>query len=196
LIPTTPCAPPKAANDNSIRFAFDFDRVLGVAYGRADDDYAHDSESWFREQGLRAYHERETALANVPAKPGPLAPFFLKVVNLRDSLSLKNGTQVEMHIVTARAAGSLMRVITTLDAWKCETKGLISCGSTPKAPQLQNLKADIFFDDSERHLADLPLGTLGALVPWVEPAPRRPKTGNNAMKVNNLNPQSLRKEIG
>ena len=196
LVSTIPCALPKVANDNSICFVFDFDRVLGIAYGRPDDEYPYDSERNFRDNGLRAYHMRETALADVPAEPGPLAPFFLKVVNLRDCLSQRKGTQIEMHIVTARAAGSLMRVITTLDAWRCETKGLISCGSTPKAPQLENLKADIFFDDSERHLANLPPGTLGALIPWIEQAPRRPKTRNNAVKGNNLNPQTLRKVIG
>lgn len=177
---------PSFSNPNTL-IAFDFDRVLGLGLGKQKERFKGDSEAYFRAKGLEAYYARENSLAAHPAHPGPLAIFFMKIVQLREHLH-KTGAdkKLEIALVTARTGDALPRATTTLDFWgemMTEADYLIGSGYTPKTGHLEELQADAFFDDSEKHVKGALNTTASILVPYVEPRAPTPKRGGKPKKL-------------
>lgn len=178
---------PQGPDTKNILVAFDFDRVLGLGKGGPKDKFKGDSEAYFARTNLLAYWKREALLATLPAHPGPFASFYLKLIRLRDFLKINAfPTLLEIAIVTARSSDPLTRIQTTLEHWggaPMEADYLISSRKTPKYNHLKELKADIFFDDSEKHVKGAANVTAAVLVPFVEPAREEKKA-----RIHDLHP--------
>lgn len=181
-IPPDGCPMP-ASSGRNIVCAFDFDRVLGVAQGAKQSEFA-DSEEFFTQRlqvnpsgALMDYLTYETPHNHLPAQGGPLKNFFLKLFDLREQVKETDDSmaKIKIAVVTARSGGVLPRVISTLEDWGVEPDQLFSVGNIQKSGPLTNLAADIFFDDSARHVEQAPTITAAIWVPWskreVNPAP-------------------------
>lgn len=133
-------------DDRELRVAFDFDGVL------ADDE----SERVYRDRGLAAYHEHESARATTPLNPGPLGDFFVRLgalqARLRDAAP-SAPSRLRLALVTARNAPAIERCITTLRAWGVEVDDTFFLGGVDKARILRILQPHVFFDDQPVHLA-------------------------------------------
>lgn len=175
MVPPDGCAMPASTGQNIV-CAFDFDRVLGVAQGEKQSDFV-DSEEFFKKRlqvnpsgALMDYLAHETPHNHLPAQPGPLKNFFVKLFELREQVKQADdsGTKIKIAVVTARSGGVLPRVIRTLEDWGVEPDQLFSVGNVKKSGPLTNLAADIFFDDSARHVEQAPNITAAIWVPWPE----------------------------
>jgi len=154
-----------------VLIAFDFDRVLAYAKGRPNDKFKLDSEAYFQNNGLLRYWQREAKLTTLPAHPGPFASVYLKLAALRTHLK-EHGSdrKLELAIVTARSSDPFARIQTTLQHWggACtEEDYRISSRRTPKANHLEELKADLFLDDSDKQIQLARPVTAAALVPHI-----------------------------
>lgn len=136
-------------DDEELRIAFDFDGVI------ADDA----SEQVYKENGLPAFIENESNLANKPANTGPLHKLLLQLSALQ-KVELKyledNPTyesRLRISIVTARNAPAHKRVIMSLRAWGIDTiNEAFFLGGIEKRKVLEILKPHIFFDDQVTHV--------------------------------------------
>lgn len=177
-------SPPTYASSNLL-LAFDFDRVLGLAKGEPDDKFQDDSEEFFKQKGLLEYWKREARLTTVPAHPGPLAPIYFRFVQLRNAVRASGCKQkLELAFVSARSSDPFARIQTTIDHWggpELEEDYRISSRRTPKRDHLKELEADIFFDDSLKHVELARDVTAAILVPHVNqtcaPKPPAPQIG-------------------
>ncbi len=182
LYPSLPEIP--SFSTPNVLVAFDFDRVMGYGNGNRADSYKQDSEAYFQDTSLVEYWRRESKLTTLPAHPGPLASFYLKLVRLRDELKAwGHPLKLELAIVTARSSDPFARVQATLDHWgqgSMEEDYRISTRRTPKAPHLAELQADAFFDDSLKHVKGAAEVTTAIWVPHVEPQkPQKTKGKKN-----------------
>ncbi len=167
---------PETERNKDIVLAFDFDRVVAVAKGHPRSGFKGDSEEFFQvrnqknpDKALIEYLEYETPHNDLAAQPGPLKAFFVKLFELRKHLEQSRAaddTQLKIAVVTARSGGVLPRVITTLRNWGVEPDELYSVGTSSKTPHLRSLRADVFFDDSERHAQGARQATTAIWVPW------------------------------
>lgn len=136
-------------DDEELRIAFDFDGVI------ADDA----SEQVYKENGLPAFIENESNLANKPVNTGPLHKLLLQLSALQ-KVELKyledNPTyesRLRISIVTARNAPAHKRVIMSLRAWGIDTiNEAFFLGGIEKRKVLEILKPHIFFDDQVTHV--------------------------------------------
>lgn len=136
-------------HDEELRIAFDFDGVI------ADDA----SEQIYKENGLPAFIENESNLANKPSNIGPLHKLLLQLSALQKT-ELKyleaNPTyesRLRISIVTARNAPAHKRVIMSLRAWGIDTiNEAFFLGGIEKRKVLEILKPHIFFDDQATHV--------------------------------------------
>lgn len=185
LVPATPLAGQNL--DNMLRMprgaplnlavGFDFDRVLAVARGGPD---GMEGETRFKEllaktgsetEAILQWHIQEAGSLNVPADPGPLAAFYLTICALRDhykkaARSTTNLPNIETRLITSRTKLSSGRTVTTLRSWRAEPDWKVSSGDNLKSAYAAGL--DIYFDDSERHVADVGRKVMAAHVPWPE----------------------------
>lgn len=144
-------------SDEELRIAFDFDGVI------ADDE----SEAVFKGGDLPKFHSHETAKADIPHQPGPLADLFKKLSfmqQLEDKEQEKDRNYkriIRTAIVTARSAPAHERVITTLEHWGVSANETFFLGGMKKDRILTRLKPHIFFDDQRSHLesdaGDIPM---------------------------------------
>lgn len=134
--------------DPELRIAFDFDGVLG------DDG----SESVFRRGGLKRFQAHETAKAEKPLAPGPLATFLKKLSAIQQReleeqrSNPKYTPRVRTSIVTARNAPAHERVVNTMRHWGVMVNEAFFLGGIEKRTVLEVLKPHIFFDDQRAHL--------------------------------------------
>lgn len=140
-----------------LRVAFDGDCCLFDASAQAVFD-AH---------GLDAFNAHEHASREVPLGRGPMAAFLDALVALQG-----RGCPIRTAVVTARSAPADQRVLATLQAWGVEVGMLFALGGAPKAPILEAFGADIFFDDSDRHVVPASAVVPSAKILQVPPAPR------------------------
>jgi 5'-nucleotidase len=137
---------PKEREDiqpDEVRIAFDGDAVV----------FGPESDSIYRERGLDAFLEHETANAENPLARGPFGNFLHKLSALRRiCLGASNVSKVRIALVTARNAPAHERVIRTLRAWGTPADEAHFVGSWEKAPILRAFGAHIFFDDQEKHV--------------------------------------------
>lgn len=177
LVVAEPPAYAPSPDLNTIRFSFDFDRVWGLRYGKPGDEDAHlDGDDYYKQYGLWKYKERELGLPSHPAEPGPLAKFAMQANQLRHYLRTnpEEGANVEIGLVTANTGVVLHRTANTLREWDIEPDYMMGVGGVAlKGPHLAEWGADIFFDDSSRHVESARPYTLAVLVPHVtrEPTP-------------------------
>ncbi|ARU58034.1 5'-nucleotidase [Oleiphilus messinensis] len=133
--------------DAELRIAFDFDGVIA----------GDDAEKVYK-GGLAGFHQFETARADIPHNPGPLADLFQKLAviqKLEDQAVEKSPEYqriIRTAIVTARSAPAHERVITTLEHWGVSANEVFFLGGMKKARILDILKPHIFFDDQQTHL--------------------------------------------
>lgn len=136
-------------HDEELRIAFDFDGVI------ADDA----SEQVYKENGLPAFIENESKLADQPANAGPLHKLLQQLSALQKAeLKYLNDnptyeSRLRISIVTARNAPAHKRVITSLRAWGIDTiNEAFFLGGIEKRKVLEILKPHIFFDDQVTHV--------------------------------------------
>lgn len=175
--------------DLELRIAFDFDGVLG------DDG----SESVYRKGGLKKFQEHETAKAEEPLAPGPMAAFLkkLSLIQNREMEEQRRSPSYEPRvrtaIVTARSAPAHERVVNTMRSWGVTVNEAFFLGGIEKRAVLDVLKPHIFFDDQEGHLkpaaerlacVHIPFGVANEpSVPPVVPKSKKTPKAKPARKV-------------
>jgi len=129
-----------SSESNQLRIAFDGDAVL----------FSDESERIYREQGLEAFTQYETAAARRPLTGGPFKA-FLDTLHRIQTLFGTDEAPIRTALVTARAAPAHERVVRTLRAWNIRIDEAIFLGGMAKGPFLRAFGADIFFDDQQGH---------------------------------------------
>ena len=174
LIAQGPANDAQFENGQNIVIASDFDRVLGIACGCPGTKDQHlDSVDVTMKNGQKAAWAREIRNRKVPAHQGPMASPYIKLFALSDIVNPDpRKYDLILPLVTARTGASLPRVRATLKAWEIDLPEdhLCSTGYYRKGETLDQLGADIFFDDSPNHIEEatrLSPRTAAILVPWV-----------------------------
>jgi 5'-nucleotidase len=128
------------AYSEQLKFAFDGDAVL----------FSDESERIYKELGLDAFTENETAEANNPLSGGPFKS-FLSALHVLQSEFDPSDCPIRTALVTARSAPAHERVIKTLRAWDIRIDESLFLGGLPKGDFLKAYGADVFFDDQKGH---------------------------------------------
>ncbi|MGX5174471.1 5'-nucleotidase [Aliikangiella sp. IMCC44653] len=126
-----------------LRFAFDGDAVI----------FSDESEQIYKQQGLQAFTENETAAANKPLAGGPFKNFLAALHRLQKEYSVDE-CPIRTALVTARSAPAHERVIRTLRQWDIRIDEALFLGGLSKGQFLKSYGADVFFDDQSSHCHD------------------------------------------
>lgn len=140
-------------DDGPMRLAFDGDAVL----------LHHDGEAIFMERKLHGFldHEKENVL--VPMAAGPLMPFLRSILRLEDAI----GTRLfRTALVTARSGIACERAMRSIAHHGARVDEALFCGDIPKLEILRAFGAQLFFDDSDRHLEPASRHLTAGKVPW------------------------------
>ncbi len=124
-----------------VRIAFDGDAVL----------FGGESEDYFQQHGLDAFHDYERDFSDEPMNPGPFAPFLRALRIVQDEFP-DGESPIRTALVTARGAPAHARVIKTLRAWGVHVDESFFLGGVEKRAVLEVFRPHIFFDDQLRHL--------------------------------------------
>lgn len=124
--------------EGEIRIALDGDSVI----------FSDEADKLYRASGLAAFRDSEEKLAKVPLQPGPFKPLLDKLHALRQAV----GTKLRIALVTARGIPAHERALHTLLAWGIELDELMLCAGVGKGPLLRAYGADLFFDDTRKHV--------------------------------------------
>lgn len=144
---------------NQLRIAFDGDAVL----------FDDSGELIYQKNGLKAFHDRESAMADLPIDKGPYADFLIKLSALQQKLPKHidgKDNPISIALVTARNAPADMRAIKTLRQWGVSVDMAFFLGGLPKTDVLKSFAPHIFFDDSLKHINDARTSVPSALVPY------------------------------
>ncbi len=125
---------------HQLRFAFDGDAVL----------FSDEAEQIFKNQGLEAFTQNETAAAKKPLMGGPFKSFLAALHGLQKEFS-RETCPIRTALVTARSAPAHERVILTLRAWDIRLDESLFLGGLNKTEFLRAYGADVFFDDQPLH---------------------------------------------
>ena len=142
---------------NQLRIAFDGDAVL----------FDDSGELLYKEKGLRAFHDRESQMRDLPIEKGPYAELLIKLSNLQKRLPA--GLQyspIKIALVTARNAPADLRAIKTLREWGVNVDMAFFLGGLEKTAVLRTFAPHIFFDDSIQHIDAARYFIPTALVPY------------------------------
>jgi len=142
---------------NQLRIAFDGDAVL----------FDDSGELLYKEKGLRAFHDREAQMRDLPIEKGPYAELLIKLSNLQKRLPA--GLQyspIKIALVTARNAPADLRAIKTLREWGVNVDMAFFLGGLEKTAVLRTFAPHIFFDDSIQHIDAARHFIPTALVPY------------------------------
>ena len=142
---------------NQLRIAFDGDAVL----------FDDSGELLYKQKGLRAFHDRETQMRDLPIEKGPYAELLIKLSNLQERLPA--GLQyspIKIALVTARNAPADLRAIKTLREWGVNVDMAFFLGGLEKTAVLRTFAPHIFFDDSIQHIDAARDFIPTALVPY------------------------------
>ncbi len=123
-----------------LRFAFDGDAVL----------FSDEAERVYKTEGLEAFTASERAAARQPLAGGPFKPFLAALHRLQQAFPATEAP-IRTALVTARSAPAHERVIRTLRAWNIRIDESIFLGGLDKTEFLRAYRADVFFDDQQRH---------------------------------------------
>ena len=139
-----------------VRIAFDGDAVI----------FGGDSQQVYDAEGLDAFHEHETNLADEPMSAGPFRPFLEGLARIQAHLGASS--PIRTALVTARAAPAHYRVVNTLRAWGVNVDETYFLGGVDKAAVLKAFGAHIFFDDQRVHVESAGTQVPAAQVLWPE----------------------------
>ncbi|MBI0427311.1 5'-nucleotidase [Psychrobacter sp. NG27] len=140
-----------------LRIAFDGDAVL----------FDDSGELLYKQKGLRAFHDRESQMRDLPIEKGPYAELLIKLSNLQKRLPA--GLQyspIKIALVTARNAPADLRAIKTLREWGVNVDMAFFLGGLEKTAVLRTFAPHIFFDDSIQHIDAARHFIPTALVPY------------------------------
>ncbi len=142
---------------DQLRIAFDGDAVL----------FDDSGELLYKQKGLRAFHDRETKMRDLPIEKGPYAELLIKLSNLQERLpaGLKY-SPIKIALVTARNAPADLRAIKTLREWGVNVDMAFFLGGLDKTAVLRTFAPHIFFDDSIKHIDAARRFIPTALVPY------------------------------
>ncbi len=140
-----------------LRIAFDGDAVL----------FDDSGELLYKQKGLRAFHEREAQMRDLPIEKGPYAELLIKLSKLQERLpSRVQYSPIKIALVTARNAPADLRAIKTLRAWGVDVDMAFFLGGLEKTAVLKTFAPHIFFDDSIKHINAARSFVPTALVPY------------------------------
>ncbi|GAB2648043.1 MULTISPECIES: 5'-nucleotidase [Psychrobacter] len=156
ILDATPVNTYKLDTDQ-LRIAFDGDAVL----------FDDSGELLYKQKGLRAFHDREVKMRDLPIEKGPYAELLIKLSNLQERLPA--GLQyspIKIALVTARNAPADLRAIKTLREWGVNVDMAFFLGGLEKTAVLRTFAPHIFFDDSIKHIDAARRFIPTALVPY------------------------------
>jgi 5'-nucleotidase len=140
-----------------LRIAFDGDAVL----------FDDSGELLYKQKGLRAFHEREAQMRDLPIEKGPYAELLIKLSKLQERLPVGiNQCPISIALVTARNAPADLRAIKTLREWGVDVDMAFFLGGLEKTSVLKTFAPHIFFDDSIQHINAARSFIPTALVPY------------------------------
>nr|WP_317200513.1 5'-nucleotidase [uncultured Psychrobacter sp.] len=140
-----------------LRIAFDGDAVL----------FDDSGELLYKQKGLRAFHDREAKMSDMPIEKGPYAELLIKLSKLQSRLpTLLEHSPVKIALVTARNAPADLRAIKTLREWGVNVDMAFFLGGLNKTAILKTFAPHIFFDDSIKHIDAARQFVPTALVPY------------------------------
>ncbi|TXD96086.1 5'-nucleotidase [Psychrobacter frigidicola] len=140
-----------------LRIAFDGDAVL----------FDDSGELLYKQKGLRAFHERETQMRDLPIEKGPYAELLIKLSKLQERLPARvEHCPIKIALVTARNAPADLRAIKTLREWGVDVDMAFFLGGLEKTAVLKTFAPHIFFDDSVKHIDAARNFVPTALVPY------------------------------
>jgi 5'-nucleotidase len=140
-----------------LRIAFDGDAVL----------FDDSGELLYKQKGLRAFHEREAKMRDLPIEKGPYAELLIKLSNLQERLpACIQHSPISIALVTARNAPADLRAIKTLREWGVDVDMAFFLGGLEKTAVLKTFAPHIFFDDSIKHINAARRFVPTALVPY------------------------------
>ncbi|MBO1531362.1 5'-nucleotidase [Psychrobacter sp. F1192] len=142
---------------DQLRIAFDGDAVL----------FDDSGELLYKQKGLRAFHDREEKMHDLPIKKGPYAELLIKLSSLQERLPAKlQHSPIQIALVTARNAPAELRAIKTLREWGVDVDMAFFLGGLEKTAVLKTFAPHIFFDDSIKHIDAARSFIPSALVPY------------------------------
>lgn len=142
---------------DQLRIAFDGDAVL----------FDDSGELLYKEKGLKAFHDREAQMTDLPIEKGPYAELLIKLSNLQKRLpTTLTYKPICIALVTARNAPADMRAIKTLREWGVDVDMAFFLGGLEKTAVLKTFAPHIFFDDSIKHIDAARHAVPSALVPY------------------------------
>lgn len=151
----TICSTGKSCQDpDSLNIAFDGDAVL----------FSDEAERIFKTKGLKEFNETEKAAALRPLAEGPFKGFLLALQRLQKEKDLT--IPIRTALVTARSAPAHERVIHTLRQWDIRLDESLFLGGLEKGDFLAAFKADIFFDDQQKHCHNASQQVTSGHVPY------------------------------
>lgn len=142
-----------------LRIAFDGDAVL----------FDESGELIYQQKGLKAFHEYEQKMQDLPIDKGPYADFLIKLSALQKKLPYIPNSQnnpICIALVTARNAPADLRAIKTLQAWGVTVDLAFFLGGLEKTHVLKTFAPHIFFDDSIKHIDRAKQVVPSARVPY------------------------------
>lgn len=142
---------------DQLRIAFDGDAVL----------FDDSGELLYKEKGLKAFHDREAEMSDMPIEKGPYAELLIKLSNLQRRLPISmDNAPICIALVTARNAPADLRAIKTLREWGVNVDLAFFLGGLEKTSVLKTFAPHIFFDDSIKHIDAARSSVPSALVPY------------------------------
>lgn len=140
-----------------LRIAFDGDAVL----------FDDSGELLYKQQGLKAFHDREAKMSDMPIEKGPYADLLIKLSKLQKRLpTTLTQNPICIALVTARNAPADLRAIKTLRQWGVNVDLAFFLGGLEKTAVLTTFAPHIFFDDSIKHINAARHAVPSALVPY------------------------------
>ena len=140
-----------------LRIAFDGDAVL----------FDDSGELLYKQKGLKAFHDREAQLRDLPIDKGPYAELLIKLSKLQARLPARmQHRPINIALVTARNAPADLRAIKTLRQWGVDVDMAFFLGGLDKTAVLKTFAPHIFFDDSIKHINAARNYVPTALVPY------------------------------
>ena len=140
-----------------LRIAFDGDAVL----------FDDSGELLYKQKGLRAFHEREAQMHDLPIEKGQYAELLIKLSSLQERLPARlHHCPIKIALVTARNAPADLRAIKTLREWGVDVDMAFFLGGLEKTAVLKTFAPHIFFDDSIQHIDAARSFVPTALVPY------------------------------
>jgi 5'-nucleotidase len=124
-----------------LRIAFDGDAVL----------FGDVAERVYKTHGLEAFNRSESESAHEPLPGGPFKGFLAALHRIQSRYPPER-SPIRTALFTARGAPAHERVIRTLRAWDIRIDEALFLGGRDKGEFLRAFRADIFFDDQQRHV--------------------------------------------